>query len=252
MNEVQELAKLIEICHDNLKKTKLGKDYIFGERNLSIDAFQQYKIGFFPRNIGKLTEYVSDDFLKSAGLMDYDGSSQFSNYYSITFPIYDEYGTPVALAGRCMLSNEEREIVGIPKYKNSKFKKTNHLFGLNLSRKEILLNQNAYIVEGYFDQISMYDAGVKNTVAVCGTGFSKNHFIKLARYTDKISLLLDGDEPGQKSAQSIYNKFVNKGIKLRFLKLPLDYKDAGEYFLDGQKTIDEFHSEVRNINPMEW
>lgn len=252
MNEVQELTKLIEICHDNLKRTKLGKDYIFGERNLSVDAFQKYKIGFFPRNTKKLTDYVSDDFLKSAGLMDYDGTSQFSNYYSITFPIYDDYGTPVALAGRCMLSNEEREIVGIPKYKNSKFKKTNHLFGLNLARKDILLNQNAYVVEGYFDQISMYDAGIKNTVAVCGTGFSKNHFIKLTRYTDKISILLDGDEPGQKSAESIYNKYVNKGIKLRFLKFPLDYKDAGEYFLDNKKSLNDFHNEIKSVIPMEW
>jgi DNA primase len=252
MKEVQELTKLIEICHDNLKRTKLGKDYIFGERNLSVDAFQKYKIGFFPRNAKKLADYVSDDFLKSAGLMDYDGTSQFSNYYSITFPIYDDYGTPIALAGRCMLSNQEREIVGIPKYKNSKFKKTNHLFGLNLARKDILLNQNVYVVEGYFDQISMYDAGIKNTVAACGTGFSKNHFIKLARYTDKISFLLDGDEPGQKSAESIYNKYINKGIKLRFLKLPLDYKDAGEYFLDNKKSLDDFHQEIESIIPMEW
>ena len=67
-----------------------------------------------------------------------------------------------------------------------------------------------------------------------------------------MSILLDGDEPGQKSAESIYNKYINKGIKLRFLKLPLDYKDAGEYFLDGQKTIDDFHNEIQHVNPVEW
>jgi DNA primase len=252
MKEVQELTRLIDICHDNLKKTKLGKDYIFGERNLSVDAFQRYKIGFFPRNPRKLAEYVSDDFLKSSGLMNYDGTSQFSDYYSITFPIYDDYGMPIAIAGRCMLTNQEREILSLPKYKNSKFKKTNYLFGLNLAREQILLNQNVYVVEGYFDQISMYDAGIKNTVAVCGTGFSKNHFIKLSRYTDKISIFLDGDEPGQKSAESIYNKYVNRGIKLRFVKLPRDYKDAGEYFLDNEKTLDDFQNEIESIIPMEW
>jgi len=66
------------------------------------------------------------------------------------------------------------------------------------------------------------------------------------------SFLLDGDEPGQKSAESIYNKYINKGIKLRFLKLPLDYKDSGEYFLDNTKSFDDFHQEVENIIPMEW
>jgi DNA primase len=252
MTETQELSKLIDICHDNLKKTKIGKEYVLGDRNLSKDAVLKYKIGFFPRSTKKLTEYVSDDFLKSAGLMDYDGSSQFSNYYSITFPIYDDYGTPVGIAGRCMLSDKEREIVGIPKYKNSKFKKANYLFGLNLAREEILKNQNVYVVEGYFDQISMYDAGIKNTVAVCGTGFSKSHFLKLARYTDKVSIFLDGDESGQKSAESIYNKYVNRGLKLRFSKLPSGYKDAGEYFLDSNKTFNDFQKEIESIIPMEW
>ncbi len=252
MNEKEELKKLIDICHDNLKKTKIGKEYIFEKRNLSADSFLKYKIGFFPRNIKKLTQYVSEDYLKSIGLMDYDGNSQFSNYYSITFPVYDEYGDPVGIAGRCMLSESERDILGIPKYKNSKFKKTNHLFGLNFSRKNILLNQNVYVVEGYFDQISMFDSGIQNTVAVCGTGFSKNHFIKLARYTEKISFFLDGDDSGQKSAASIYNKYISRGIKLRFIKLPFAYKDAGEYFLDNNKTSDDFYHDIEEVVPMEW
>ena len=105
----------------------------------------------------------------------------------------------------------------------------------------------------------MYDAGIKNTVAVCGTGFSKNHFLKLARYTDKVSIFLDGDESGQKSAESIYNKYVNRGLKLRFSKLPSGYKDAGEYLLeilskekDPNKTLNDFQEEIESIIPMEW
>ena len=252
MNEITELKKLIDICHDNLKRTKEGKEYIFGDRNLSIESFQRYKIGFFPRNPRKLSEYVSEDFLRNSGLMNYDGTSQFSDYYSIIFPIYDDYGDPVAIAGRSMLSEKEREFLSLPKYKNSKFKKTNYLFGLNFAREEILLKQNVYVVEGYFDQISMFDAGIKNTVAVCGTLFSKNHFVKMSRYTDKISIFLDGDEPGQKSAVSIYNKYVNRGIKLRFVKLPDAYKDAGEYFLDNNKNLNDFNKEIQSIIPLEW
>ncbi len=248
--EAQELNKLIEICHSNLKKTKIGKDYIFDERNISLESFQKYKIGFFPRNVKKLTEYVDSDVLKKNGIIGYDGNSDFSNYYSIIFPIYDDYGTPVAIAGRSMLSDYDRGLLAIPKYKNSSFKKANNLFGLNFAKKEILSKQNVFVVEGYFDQISMYDSGIKNTVAACGTGFSKNHFIKLARYTDKISIFLDSDESGQKSAESIYNKYINRGIKLRFVKLPSKYKDAGEYFLDNQKSENDFYEEIENIIPV--
>ena len=252
MANVDELKKLIDICHDNLKKTSIGKDYIFGDRNLSIESFQKYKIGFFPRSCKKLTEFVSRDFLREAGILEWDDTSQFSDYYSIIFPLYDAYGEPVGISGRSMLNDEERSILCLSKYKNSKYKKTNHLFGLNLARESILKEQNVFVVEGFFDQISMYDAGIKNTVAVCGTAFSKNHFLSVARYSDKVSIFLDRDESGQKSAESIYNKYVNRGLKLRFLKLPDGYKDPGEYFLDNNKTIDDFYKEIQSIIPMEW
>lgn len=251
-NEIVELNNLIDICHQNLKKTKVGKDYLFDERKISTDMFKTYQLGFFPKNIKTLCKHVSEEFLKKIGMMNYDGSSDFSDYYSIIFPIRDEYGNPMGLAGRTMLSESDRTILDIPKYKNSKFKKTNFLFGLNLARRDILLNQNVFVVEGYFDQMSMFDSGITNTVAVCGTAFSKNHFIKLSRYTDKITFFLDMDDGGKKSSSQIYNKFISKGAKLRFLGLPSGYKDAGEYFLNSGKAKEDFFNEVNQILPLEW
>lgn len=242
-----ELAKLIDICHDNLKRTRIAKEYVLGERNLSKGAVLRNKIVFFPRNIDKLTEYVSAEWLKLAGLMDYDGSSQYSNYYSIIFPIYDDYGEPIAISARTMLSDQEREVIGIPKYKNSKFNKAQYLLGLHLAREAILKNEQVFVVEGNTDQISMFDAGIENTVACCGTSFSRQHLVKLARYTANITVMLDNDEAGRRSAESIHNKYVDRGINLRFAKLPDGYKDAGEYFLDGGKSKDDFNSEITEI-----
>jgi len=247
-----EFNKLIEICHENLKKTDLAKEYILGERKLSKASVVKHKIGFFPRNTEMLSKHVSPAFLKSIGLMDYDGTSQFSNYYSIVFPIYDDYGEPVAIAGRSMLTDYERSVIGIPKYKNSRFKKAGYLFGMDLARKSMLKKQHAFIVEGYMDQISMTSAGIENTVACCGTGLSRQHLIKLLRYTDKFSILLDNDDAGIKSAESIYNKYANRDLKLRFVKLPSQYKDAGEYFLDNNKTINDFHDELVEIRFGDW
>lgn len=242
-----ELSKLIDICHDNLKKTRIGKEYVLGERNLSKDAVLRNKIGFFPRNIDRLTEYVSAEWLKLAGLMDYDGTSQYSNYYSIVFPIYDDYGEPIAISARTMLSKEERENLGIPKYKNSTFSKAQTLFGLHIARESILANQQVFVVEGNLDQISMYDAGITNTVACCGTGFSRQHLVKLARYTDKITVMLDDDEAGWNSTESIHNRYLNCGVNFRFVKLPDGYHDAGEYFLDNGKTMNDFREDLTEI-----
>lgn len=242
-----ELNKLIDICHDNLKRTRVAKEYVLGERHLSKDAVLRNRIGFFPRNIGKLTDHVSAEWLKLSGLMDYDGSSQYSNYYSIIFPIYDDYGEAIAISARTMLSTEEREVLGIPKYKNSKFSKAQNLFGLHLAKESILREQQVFVVEGNLDQISMFDAGITNTVACCGTGFSRQHLIKLARYTDKVTVMLDNDEAGRNSAEGIYNKYLSCGVNFQFIKLPDAYHDAGEYFLDSGKTMRDFRKDLTEV-----
>ena len=85
-----------------------------------------------------------------------------------------------------------------------------------------------------------------------GTAFSKKHFLKLARYTDKITFILDSDEAGQKSAERIYNKFINKGIRLRFLRLPNGFKDVDEYFLSPNNSIITFFKDFKQIIPETW
>ena len=256
MNDSAELQKLIDICHQNLKNTYDAKKYIIGERGISKEMCLKYKLGFFPRNISKLCQYVSREFLEKAGLIDYDGLSEYSDHYPVVFPIYDEYGIPVGLSCRSLLSDDERRVLGIPKYKNTRYKKTMYLFGFNLAREHILLNQDVFVVEGNFDQVSMFSAGIKNTVASCGTAFGKTHLIKLSRYTDKITILFDGDDAGIKSSMKIYEKFVNNGLKLRFAKLPKIYKDPGDYFktdVSGvSRTSSDFYKDLTYINTMEW
>jgi DNA primase len=90
--------------------------------------------------------------------------------------------------------------------------------------------------------------GIKNSVAICGTAFSKNHFLKLSRYTDKITFVLDRDDGGGKSMEQIYNKFCNKGIKLRFLLLPEDCKDVDQYF-SSSKTAEDFARDLEQFIP---
>ena len=141
-------------------------------------------------------------------------------------------------------------MLGIPKYKNSSYKKGNILYGLDKAKASCLENLNVYVVEGYFDQIAMCQNDLENSVAICGTSFSQNHFIKLARYTDKITFILDSDEAGQKSAERIYSKYINKGIKLRFLKVPDGYKDVDEYFRNHSKA--DFFRDFKQIIPDMW
>jgi len=252
MNNHQEFDKLVKICQSNLKNSRDCINYLVRERGLDKKTIIQNKIGFFPQNIAMLKKYVSEEFLARTNITNFSGGSDFSNYFYLVFPIYSEYGDLVGISGRTLLGQEERKLVGIPKYKNSSYKKADILYGLNESKWHILNKNNVFVTEGYFDHISMSKNGLKNSVAICGTAFSKKHFIKLARYADKITFILDSDDAGQKSAERIYNKFINKGIRLRFLKLPSNFKDVDEYFSNQENSVESFFKDFKQIIPEAW
>ena len=252
MNQSEELNKLVDICHSNLKNSKKCLQYLVKERLLTKDSIVNNKIGFFPQNPGILTKYVSEDLLNKLNILNYSKGSDFSNYFFLIFPIYSEYDEPIGISGRTLLDDGGRNILGIPKYKNSSYKKANILYGLNFSKQHILKADNAYVVEGYFDQLSMEKNGFSNSVAICGTAFSQGHFLKLARYTDRITFILDSDDAGTKSVQRIYSKYINRGIKLRFLKVPGSYKDVDEYFSDPKNNKDTFIKDFKQIIPETW
>lgn len=249
MNNVEtELNKLINICHSNLKNSKKCLTYLQDERNISLSAIEKFKLGFFPQNPNKLEGHLSTSVLQKLSILDYSGSSQFSEFFYLIFPIFSEYKLPVGIGGRTLLNNDQRDVFGLPKYKNSSFKKANYLYGFDKSRSEILRNQNAYVVEGYFDQIALNSNNIKNSVAICGTAFSKNHMLKLSRYTDKITFILDGDDGGRKSMEKIYSRYLNQGIKLRFMLLPQGCKDVDDYFKQGGNQ-DNFLADLKYFIP---
>ena len=158
----------------------------------------------------------------------------------------------MGISGRSLATDEERRLLNISKYKNSSYKKSNLLFGLNDAKKSILNSNNVFVVEGYFDKVAMDKIGISNSVAICGTAFSKNHFLKLLKYTDKITFLLDSDDAGRRSSESIFSKFSNKGAKLRFLNLPSEYKDIDEYVNLGGKNRYDFFRDASLTMPGIW
>ena len=250
MKQHDQLSALINICHSNIRNSKSCLKYLIKERQLSKRSIIDNKIGFFPQNIDVLTKYVSEDLLNKLNILNYSKDSDFSNYFYLIFPIFSEYGVPVGVSGRTLMDDSERSVIGIPKYKNSSYKKCNILYGLDKAKASCLKSSNVYVLEGYFDQIAMYQNGFENSVAICGTAFSQGHFIKLARYTDKITFILDSDEAGQRSAERIYSKYINKGIKLRFLRVPDGSKDVDEYFRNHNKA--DFFRDFKQIIPDMW
>ena len=111
-----------------------------------------------------------------------------------------------------------------PKYINSPetlvYNKSRVLYGLYQARNEIRKRGEALLVEGYTDVISLYQAGVENAVATCGTALTKGQVRLLSRYSNHIVLLYDADSSGIRAAFRAIDLILENGVGASAVALP--------------------------------
>jgi DNA primase len=114
---------------------------------------------------------------------------------------------------------------GMPKYLNSPdtplFKKGQTLFALDVAREAIARTKTVIVVEGYFDAIALHQAGLTHTVATLGTALTPEHVQVLRRFASKVILLFDPDAAGVRAALRGLDLFVNSGLGVKVVTLPL-------------------------------
>ena len=69
-----------------------------------------------------------------------------------------------------------------------------------MMRKDLSQKSIVIVVRGYFDVISLHQAGFKNTVGTLGTALSSSHFLQLERMGREIIFMFDGDSAGKRAA----------------------------------------------------
>lgn len=227
---------LTDVCHQLLLENEGLMHYLKEHRGLSSETINEYKLGAFPRDLRELYErYKLDPVeLREQNIVWNASHSQFK-LYPVVVPIDNVSGKTVAIGCRTLLNNDKRKQMGIPKYRNSNYKKTSHLFGLNKAIKDIREKDRVFVVEGYFDVITSHQKGIRNVVATCGTMFSTRQLVMLTRYTKNICLLFDNDAPGHKSAKIIMSRYkdFDGDIELTCKFTPDGYKDIDEYLANG-------------------
>jgi DNA primase len=145
--------------------------------------------------------------------------------HRLIFPICDVLGRPIAFGGRKLREEDE------PKYLNSPetvlFNKSATLFGLNLAHGAISKSRTAVIVEGYTDVLACHQAGVTNVVATLGTALTSQHAAQLRRRAEKVVLIFDADEAGQRAADRAVEVFLTEPLDVHVAVLP-DGQDPAE------------------------
>lgn len=122
---------------------------------------------------------------------------------------------------------------GNPKYEIGRGMSKAWPFGLWQNQRDIVREGFAYIVEGQFDAIEMWQHGYRNVVAIQGSQLTEQQAMLLLVLTATLMLVMDGDVAGRKAANEITTKWGSV-FKIGKIDLP-DGLDPDEYLLKGGK-----------------
>ena len=222
------------------------------ERGLKREGFAAFHIGYASGGNELLkhlqTKKIPEDLLLKSGLIKRSDRGHLYDALRLrlTFPIFIDQKKIAGFGGRVipsLLKADEKP----PKYLNSPetptYSKSEILYGLPQAIDAIRACGEVYVVEGYLDVIGLYQAGVANAVATCGTSLTQEHVKKLSRIAKRVIMLFDGDAAGKSAAGKSFKNFVNAPIDVWALYLP-DKEDpdsmAKSYGDQTPKVLSEF------------
>jgi len=217
------LSRLAAFYQENLKRSTQARRYL-ADRGIGSQAIEDFGLGFserrgLPRDFSKQLG-IPLDLLFASGIMKMrDGGDVYDIFRGrVVIPIRDGNGKVIGFGGRAL------EKDALPKYINSPessvFSKRSVLYGLDRAKREIAEKDEVIIVEGYFDLISLHGSGVRNSVATLGTSVTEEQVSRLRNHTENITLVMDGDEAGVKSALRLVTLFGEMGINGNMVVLP--------------------------------
>jgi len=244
IRQVNELAAVFFMKTLQSPAGEGAREYL-RKRGIGESAIRTFRLGFSPEGWSHLYDYlekkgVSPKLAEQAGLLvERTGKSQ--GYYDrfrgrVMIPIEDVDGHVIAFGGRVMGTDE-------PKYMNSPespvYTKGKTLYGLARTREAIREKGFALLVEGYFDLIALWNAGIPNVVAMLGTALTQTQVDLIRRYTARVAAVFDPDEAGRKALARSLELFLAGNIHARAVILP-DGQDPDDFVrIHGREKMDE-------------
>ncbi|HEY6872159.1 MAG TPA: DNA primase [Geobacteraceae bacterium] len=199
-----------------------GRRYL-ERRGVDGTTAEAYRLGFAPDKWDSLTRYLERKKvpLEAAETLGLVRRKEGGGYYDtfrnrLLFTIADAQGRPIGFGGRVLDD-------ALPKYINSPespiYRKSEVLFGVNLARQAMREQGGAIVVEGYFDHLALYRAGVRHAVATCGTALTGEHLKLLQRYAGRVFTLFDADAAGRKATCRAMELFQEGGLPAFVIEL---------------------------------
>lgn len=220
----QAAALYYETCFES-DEAIVARDMLL-KRRFTIDDCKLFHCGYAPKGWDNLVRHLSSlgytsREMQEAGLANVSKNKNLIDRFRgrLIWPIRDTNSDVLGFGARQIYDDDPMPGKYINTSETRVYKKSKVLYGLDLARKNISLEQKCVVVEGYTDVMAMHLAGIKTAVASCGTAFGDEHIKIINRLMGsdnllnnpimsqgKVIFVFDGDEAGIKAAQKEYAK----------------------------------------------
>ena len=162
------------------------------------------------------------------------------NKKAVIIPLHDKYGRTAGHAER-RLKPDGKSKKYWNSYNDAYFKKSETLYNIHRARKHV--QERLYIVEGYFDVMSMWQMGYRNVVGVMGRVLAREQVQLIKDITNSdttITLIPDKDEHQLDSVEkntTLLRRFLKNHITV--VEMPDGCKDVNDALIENKTNWHE-------------
>ena len=263
-----------DFFHQQLFKSENSQALLYLEkRGLTQDTIKEFNLGYVPWQNSfyekLLTKFSEAEIILTGLYYKNEKTNKFIDRFNsrIIFPINNLTSETIAFGGRIIRESKLAKYINSPE--TEFYKKGRTVFNLDKAKSLRSETNETIIVEGYMDVVSLYAAGIKNTISNSGTALTDIQIELIWKFFSSPIICLDGDQSGQSAALRIAEKLlplINENNKIYFSIMPKgedpdDFikkngKEKFKEFLKLKKIIqsyiwDSYLLEVNTSNPFE-
>jgi DNA primase len=233
-------AKFYEGMLQDTRRGSAARQYL-QSRKLKEETIARFGLGYVPeawsclRDAAVKAGYHAAVLEASGFFKQGSGGSQYDFFRNrVMFPIRNTGGKVVAFGGRD-LGDSPAKYINSPE--TPVYRKSRTLYALDQAKQAMMKAGSAFLVEGYFDALRFFDAGIDNVTATCGTALTPGQASLIRRYASEVIVVYDGDPAGIKAALRGISVLTQAGLAVRLMALP-DGKDPDDFIRDeGPETF---------------
>lgn len=229
-------------------------------RKISPKTSRYFELGYSPDSASFLTQhFVAKGVAKIAeeiGLVKTKESRTYDTLRNrVTIPLHDHRGKLLGYAGRSIGSGSFAKYINPPS--SDWYNKSKVLYNLHRAIPSIKANnKSVYLVEGYLDVMGLYNIGIENVVANCGTALTFDQAQLLRRYAENVTIFYDGDNAGMKATLKAIDILHRCNFRISVVNLlledPDDFSKRMQLEKEAafQKAVETL--QVKSKHAMEW